>query len=79
MKAKKKKLVMKEKKIEDIRGTPIAIGNIEEMIDENHAIVSGGLMPEMYVPILSFVDRDQIEPGCAVMLHNKTQAVIGIM
>lgn len=48
------------------------IGNIEELIDENHAIVSGGMMPEMYVNILSFVDRDQIEPGCPVMLSNKT-------
>lgn len=27
--------------------------------------------PEYYVTILSFVDKDQLEPGCSVLLHNK--------
>jgi 26S proteasome regulatory subunit T2 len=35
--------------------------------------------PEYYVPILSFVDRDEIEPGCTVLLHHKSNAVVGLL
>eukprot|EP00475_Leptophrys_vorax_P032450 TRINITY_DN5004_c0_g1_i5.p1 TRINITY_DN5004_c0_g1~~TRINITY_DN5004_c0_g1_i5.p1 ORF type:complete len:314 (-),score=118.40 TRINITY_DN5004_c0_g1_i5:68-1009(-) len=35
--------------------------------------------PEFYVTMLSFVDKDQIEAGCTVMLHNKVLSVTGIM
>jgi 26S proteasome regulatory subunit T2 len=41
------------------------------LIDENHAIVSSSVGPEYYVGILSFVDKDQLEPGCAILMHNK--------
>jgi len=44
---------------------------LEEIIDENHAIVSSSVGPEYYVNILSFVDKDQLEPGCAILMHNK--------
>ena len=27
--------------------------------------------PEHYVAIMSFVDKDQIEPGCSVLTHHK--------
>lgn len=29
--------------------------------------------------ILSFVDKEQLEPGCAVLLNHKTHAVIGVL
>lgn len=48
-------------------------------MDERHAIVSGANGPEYYVPIMSFVDKDLIEPGATVLLHNKTNAVVGVM
>jgi hypothetical protein len=66
-------------KVDDIRGSPMAVGSIEEIIDDNHAIVSSSVGPEYYVPILSFVDKDLIEPGCSVLLHNKVMAVVGIL
>lgn len=28
---------------------------------------------------MSFVDRDLIEPGATVLLHNKTNAVVGVL
>lgn len=34
---------------------------------------------EHYVNILSFVDKEQLEPGCAVLLNHKTHAVIGVL
>jgi 26S proteasome regulatory subunit T2 len=41
-----------------MRGTPMAIGTLEEFIDENHCIVSSTIGPEYYVGIMSFVDKD---------------------
>ncbi|KAK9704679.1 hypothetical protein RND81_07G003700 [Saponaria officinalis] len=58
-------------KVDDLRGSPMSVGNLEELIDENHAIVSSSVGPEYYVSILSFVDKDQLEPGCSILMHNK--------
>ncbi|EEE58887.1 hypothetical protein OsJ_10505 [Oryza sativa Japonica Group] len=58
-------------KVDDLRGTPMSVGSLEEIIDESHAIVSSSVGPEYYVGILSFVDKDQLEPGCAILMHNK--------
>ena len=58
-------------KVDDLRGTPMAVGTLEEIIDDNHAIVSTSVGSEYYVNILSFVDKDLIEPGCTVLLNNK--------
>jgi 26S proteasome regulatory subunit T2 len=66
-------------KLEEIRGTPLAVGNLEEIIDDNHAIVSSSMGPEYYVNILSSVNQDLLEPGCAVLLHNKYMSVVGIL
>lgn len=60
-------------KVDDLRGSPMSVGNLEELIDENHAIVSSSVGPEYYVGILSFVDKDQLEPGCAILMHNKVR------
>ena len=49
----------------------MAVGTLEEVIDDNHVIVSTSVGSEYYVNILSFVDNDLIEPGCTVLLHNK--------
>jgi len=49
------------------------------LIDDNHAIVSSSVGPEYYVNILSSVNQDLLEPGCAVLLHNKTMSVVGIL
>ena len=35
--------------------------------------------PEYYVNIMSFVDKSQLEPGCAVLLHNKSLSVVGTL
>ncbi|KAM1798952.1 hypothetical protein ACFX12_032966 [Malus domestica] len=33
-------------KVDDLRGSPMSVGNLEELIDENHAIVSSSVGPE---------------------------------
>ena len=62
-------------KVEDIRGSPLSVGTMEEIIDDNHCIISTPNGPEYYVAIMSFVDRDQLEPKCTVLLHNKVRKV----
>jgi len=44
--------------MEKMRGDPLAVGTLEEFIDDNHAIVSGQHGPEYYATIMSFVDKD---------------------
>jgi 26S proteasome regulatory subunit T2 len=66
-------------KLEELRGTPLAVGSLEEIIDDNHAIISSSMGPEYYVNILSSVNQDLLEPGCAVLLHNKYMSVVGIL
>jgi len=66
-------------KVDDIRGSPMGVGSLEEIIDDNHAIVSSSVGPEYYVTIMSFVDRDQLEPGSSILLHNKVLSVVGLL
>lgn len=66
-------------KVEEIRGTPMQVGTMEEMIDDNHAVVSMSHGIQYYVNIMSFVDHDQLEPGCSVILHHKTNSIVGIL
>eukprot|EP01040_Poterioochromonas_malhamensis_P000758 gene755-808_t len=66
-------------KVDDLRGTPMSVGTLEEIIDENHAIVSSSMGPEYYVGIMSFVNQDLLEPGCSVLLHNKVNSIVGIL
>ena len=65
--------------LEQLRGSPLAIGTLEEFIDDDHAIVSSGLGLEYYSLIMSFVDKDLLEPGCTVILNNKDHTVVGVM
>jgi 26S proteasome regulatory subunit T2 len=58
-------------KVDELRGSPLSVGTLEEMIDDNHAIVASAMGPEYYVSVMSFVNRDLLEPGCSVLLHNK--------
>jgi 26S proteasome regulatory subunit T2 len=40
------------------------------------AIVSMNSGPEYYVGVLSFVDQEKLEPGCSILLHNKSHTVV---
>lgn len=51
----------------------MAVGTLEEMIDDQHAIVSSAMGPEYYVTVMSFVNQDLLEPGCTVLLHHKVR------
>eukprot|EP00967_Tisochrysis_lutea_P089110 scaffold126712_cov26-Tisochrysis_lutea.AAC.3 len=52
-------------KVEDIRGSPLGVATLEEMVDDNHAIISSSIGPEYYVNIMSFVDKARRPPRAA--------------
>ncbi len=56
--------------VDEIRGMPLQVANLEEIIDDEHAIVAPQIGLEYYVPMLSIVDKDQLEPGCSVLLKH---------
>ncbi|EPQ65007.1 Bgt-3279 [Blumeria graminis f. sp. tritici] len=66
-------------RVDDLRGTPMGVGTLEEMIDDDHAIVSSTTGPEYYVSIMSFVDKDLLEPGASVLLHHKSVSIVGVL
>merc|ERR1719456_6992 len=66
-------------KLDDLRGSPMDVGSLEEFIDENHCIVSTAMGPEYYVSVMSFVNQDLLEPGASVLLHNKVMSVVGVL
>ncbi len=39
----------------------------------------GSVGPEYYVSVMSFVNKDNLEPGCSILLHNKVMSVVGIL
>lgn len=71
LKPQEEKTQEERSKVDDLRGTPMSVGTLEEIIDDDHAIISTSNGPEYYVSILSFVDKDLLEPGCSVLLHHK--------
>jgi len=79
LKPKEEKDQAEKQKVDDLRGTPMGVGNLEEMIDDNHAIVSSSVGPEYYVNVMSFVNPDLLEPGASVLLHNKVMSVVGVL
>jgi len=70
----------KEKKsIEELRGLPLNVANLEEIIDDDHAIVSQYSGLDYYVPMLSIVDRDMLEPNCQVLCKDRSMHVCGVL
>jgi 26S proteasome regulatory subunit T2 len=64
--------------LDRLRGSPITIGTLEEIVAEDAAIVSIN-SSEYYVKILSIVDKEQLELGCTVLLREPTYHIVGIL
>lgn len=63
--------------LEDMRGSPITIGILEEKFEGKKAIVSTNNGFEFYVDVCSFVDISKLRNGDSVMLHGKTFSIVG--
>lgn len=73
LKPQEEKAQEERSRVDDLRGSPMNVGSLEEIIDDDHAIVSSSTGPEYYVNILSFVDKDILEPGCSILMHHKVR------
>ena len=67
------------KQIQAIRGGTMVVGTLEEVIDDDHAIVTVPGYGENYVCIMSFVDRELLELSGSVLVDEKIQAIVGIL
>ncbi|KAJ3106415.1 ATPase of 26S proteasome regulatory subunit 4 [Phlyctochytrium planicorne] len=66
-------------RVDELRGSPMNVGTLEEIIDDDHAIISATSGSEYYVTIMSYVDKDLLEPSCSVLLHHKNLSVVGVL
>jgi len=46
LKPQEEKAAEERMKVDELRGTPMSVGNLEEIVDDNHAIVSTSVGPE---------------------------------
>ena len=72
-------LCLPRSRVDDLWGSPMAVGTMEEIIDDDHVIISTASGPESYMSIMSYVDKDLLEPGRQVLLHHKSQAIVGVL
>ena len=54
--------------VQSIRGSPLQICTVEEIIDDDHVIISLRGVLEYLVGVASFVDRDLLEPGVSALI-----------
>ena len=66
-------------KLDALRDMPMQVGCLEELVDDNHAIISTPHGPDLYVCILSVVDPDLLAPNAAVLLHHKYHSIVGVL
>nr|XP_027193971.1 26S proteasome regulatory subunit 4 homolog A-like [Dermatophagoides pteronyssinus] len=64
---------------ESFQTTPLMVGTIKELFNDSHAIVSTSLGSDTYLPILSIVDKSKLQLECSVLLHQKINAVVGVL
>ena len=69
--------ISKKELLNQLRGSPITIGIIEEKFNDNKAIISTNNGFEFYVEICSFVNTSSLRPGESVLLHGKSFSIIG--
>lgn len=67
------------KSLDEIQGSPVTIGILEEKLEDNKAIISTNNGFEFYVDICSFVKISKLKNGDSVLLNGKTFSIIGIM
>ena len=69
-----------KQEIKTILGTPLIIGQFNEMIDENYALVSSSNTGSQYcVRVLSTINREDLKAGGSIAMHKNTHSVVDIL
>ena len=69
-----------KQEIKTILHTPLMIGQFNEMVDENYALVSSSSSGTQYcVRVLSTINREDLKAGGSVAMHKTSHAVVDIL
>jgi len=72
-------MIRAKEEVKRVQSVPLVIGNFNEMIDENHAIVASTGGSSYYVRVLSTLNRELLKPGNSVALHRHSHAVVDML
>ena len=79
MKNLKREMIRAKEEVKRIKAVPLVIGQFNEMIDENHGIVTSTAGSTYFVRVLSTLDREQLKPNSSVALHRYSHSVVDIL
>ena len=71
--------VRAKEEIKTIQGTPLIIGQFNEMIDENYGLVSSSTGSTYCVRVLSTLNREDLKISASVALHKTSHALVDIL
>lgn len=75
----KRELKRAKEEIKRIQSVPLVIGQFNEMIDADTAIINSTTGQTYYVRVLSTLNRDLLKPSTSVALHRYSHAVVDIL
>lgn len=79
MKNLKRELIRAKEELRRIQSVPLIIGQFNEMIDVNYAIVNSTAGSTYYVRTLSTLDREKLKPNTSIALHRHSHSVVDIL
>eukprot|EP01029_Cantina_marsupialis_P012896 TRINITY_DN2853_c0_g2_i1.p1 TRINITY_DN2853_c0_g2~~TRINITY_DN2853_c0_g2_i1.p1 ORF type:complete len:232 (-),score=70.87 TRINITY_DN2853_c0_g2_i1:937-1632(-) len=75
----RKEKIRSTEELKKLTATPLLIGNFNEMVDENHCVVSATSGSTYYARVLSTIDREELKANAAVAMHRHSHAVVGVL
>jgi len=74
----KRELIAAQEEIKRIKAVPLMLGQFNEMIDNDHCIISVGRSTKL-VRILSTINRELLKPSAIVAVHRQSNALVEVL
>ena len=75
----KREMIRAKEEVKRVQAVPLVIGQFQELVDENHGIVSSTAGSNYFVRVLSTLNREDLKVGASVALHRHSHAVVEIL
>ncbi|XP_029654722.1 26S proteasome regulatory subunit 6B-like [Octopus sinensis] len=75
----KSELLHAQEEVRKIQFPPLVIGQFQEIVSHDSAIVGSTTGSNYYVKILSIIDRELLRTGCSVALHKHSNALVNVL
>lgn len=75
----KREQIRAKEELKRIQSVPLIIGQFNEMIDADYAVISSTAGSTYYVRVLSTLDREALKPNTSIALHRHSHAVVDIL